>query len=271
MRTVMRWMGLASATLFVAAQLSAQETRQGPVRPPPTEKETRRILVQPEVPPPPIPVEEIVQRFTQKEDELRRAQDGYNFQISVRVQEFPPDGSASGEMQIVSETYRKPDGQRYGRITKENLGQMRFTDLLREDLEELAALPMFVFTPDQVSRYELTYAGRQPLDELTTYVFRVKPKLLERRERQFEGVVWVDDRDFAVVKTYGKWVAEVIPDAKVMPFQIFETYRQVVGEKYWFPAYVRSEDKVKSQAGEARVRLTIRYTDYQPSSAAPSK
>jgi hypothetical protein len=259
---------LAGVAALLATQAAAQERRQGPVARP-AEREVRRITVQPDVEPPPIPVEEIVQRFTQKEDELKRAHDAYNYQISVRVQEFPADGSAGAEMQIVSETYRKADGQRYGRIIKETPGPLRYTDFYREDLQELAALPVFVLTSDQLPRYELTYAGRQPLDELTTYIFRVRPRRLERRERQFEGVVWVDDRDFVIVKTYGKWVAEVIPDAQEMPFQMFETYREIVGEKCWFPTYMRAEDVVKSQAGEARVRLTIRYTDYQPAPATP--
>jgi len=263
-----RWPALVGVALLMVAQAGAQESKQGPVRRLP-EKETRRIIVQGDVEPPPIPVEEIVKRVTQKEDELKRAHDAYNYQFSARIQEFPADGSTAGEMQMTSEIYRKADGQRYGRILKEDPGQLRFFEFFREDLQELAALPMFLLTSDQLPRYELTYAGRQPLDELTAYIFRLRPKRLERRERQFEGVLWVDDHDFAIVKTYGKWVAEVIPDAKEMPFQMFETYRQLIGEKYWFPAYIRSEDTVKAQAGEARIRLTIRYTDYQLAPAAP--
>jgi len=271
MRGATRWFAVVGAALlFAAGPCPAQGSRQGPVRRPPG-SEVKRIPMEPEVEPPPIPVEEIVKRFTEKEDELKRIQDGYNFQISVRVQEFPADGSASAETQMTSATYRKADGQRYGRVISENLGQMRFTDLFREDLQELAALPMFVLTTDQLPRYEITYAGRQPLDELTTYIFRVRPKRLERRERQFEGVIWVDDRDFAIVKSYGKWVAEIIPEAKVMPFQMFEMYRQVVDDKYWLPAYVRSEDSVTTQAGEARVRLTMRYTDYKAAPPPPKQ
>jgi hypothetical protein len=229
-------------------------------------------------------VEEIVRRFTQKEDELKRAHDAFNCQISVRVQEFPADGGPSAEMQMVSEVYRKDDGQRYGRILKEDLGQMRYFEFFREDLQELAGLPLFVLTTDQLARYELTYAGRQPVDELSTYAFQVRPKRLERRERQFEGVVWVDDRDFTIVKTYGKWVSEVVPDATAIPFQMFETYRGIIADKYWFPIYIRSEDTVKAQirakegappgktsaqTAEARVRLTIRLTDYKPAPPFP--
>ena len=54
--------------------------------------------------------------------------------------------------------------------------------------------------------YDIRYLGKQNADEIPCYVFSVKPKKLEPGKRYFEGQIWVDDRDFQIVKTYGKGV-----------------------------------------------------------------
>ena len=67
----------------------------------------------------------------------------------------------------------------------------------------------FVLTTDRDRRLRaLHYIGREKIDEVTTYVFSVrpKPKKMEKGKRYFEGEIWVDDRDLQIVKTYGKGV-----------------------------------------------------------------
>ena len=143
-------------------------------------------------------------------------------------------------------------------MCRSTLKRARF---LLVDLQELTATPQFLLTSDQLAKYDLTYAGQQQVDELNTFVFQVKPKQVDRRERRFEGVVWVDDRDFEIVKSYGRFISEVASDD---PFLMFETYRESVDGKLRLPTFVRSEGKQILEKGQARVRLTLRYTEYKP-------
>ena len=102
-------------------------------------------------------------------------------------------------------------------------------------------------------KYEITYGGKQPLDELSAYFFTVKPRALERAHAYFSGVVWVDVQDLVIVKTMGKWVTETGDvTASDLPFTVFETYRQQVGKNLWFPAYSRSDETF--QAGGVACR-----------------
>jgi hypothetical protein len=55
-----------------------------------------------------------------------------------------------------------------------------------------------------------------------------------------------------------------------LPFTMFETYRENIGGKYWFPAYTRSDDVLRLKSGEVRIRLTIRWNDYKPFASAGS-
>jgi hypothetical protein len=245
-------------------EVAAQEPKQGPLAPPPSGKVVR-IPAEATPEPPPIPVEEIIRRFAQKEDEFQRARAAYTYQKTVRVQEFGEDHKPAGELQLTTELAAASDGKRYERIVQQPPPTLRRMTLAPEDLEILARIPAFPLTTDQLSKYDLTYAGKQPVDELTTYLFRVKPRQLERTRAYFEGLVWVDDRDLLVVKTYGKWVTETGDVASPeLPFTLFETYRQNIDGKYWFPAYARSDDTLSLKSGDVPIRLTIRWTDYKP-------
>lgn len=262
----MAWVAL----LGMAGGVCAQEQKPGPVTPPP-KREIKRLPA-PVGETPPMPLEEMVLRFAKNEEALKRLYETSDYRLSVRVQEFEEDGSAGGEWRVVSEVTTKPDGTRVGRIVEQPRSTLKRARFEAEDLEALASLPQFILTPDQRNRYEITYFGRQPLDELTVYIFRVQPRRLERKVRQFEGLLYVDERDFAVVKTYGRMVTEVEEENPLeLPFKTYETYREPVDNQHWLPTYTRAEDTIKSEAGEARLRLTIRISDYKLHEATTPK
>ena len=145
--------------------------------------------------------------------------------------------------------------------------------MLYFDRFELTKIPVFPLVSSNLSKYNISYQGKQPVDELSTYVFQVKPKQLERAHAYFDGLVWVDDHDLTIVKSYGKWVTETGDfQPSKLPFAIFETYRQPVADKYWLPAYSSSDGVYDNRGASVPVRLTIRWDQYAPLPAAdPSR
>lgn len=259
---------LTASLFFTTAFLRAQEQKPGPAAPPP-EHRVRHIGVQPAEPPPPTPPEEIIRRFSQKEEEFRLARPSYASRKIIRLQEFGEDGAPSGEFQITIEPAVTSSGKPYDKIVDQTTSTLRVLRFESEDLGRLLAIPMFVLTPGELPKYDLTYVGKEQVDEINCYMFRVKPKQVERTRNFFEGLVWVDDRDLAVVKTYGKWINET-GDVRMpeLPFTYFETYRENAAGKLWFPNYTRSDDSVRRQDHEIRTRLTIRWSDFKPLAAA---
>ena len=71
----------------------------------------------------------------------------------------------------------------------------------REDFRDIENLQPFILTTQDLTKYNVTYKGRQVIDELQTYVFAVSPRQLERNERYFEGTIWVEENDLQIVKT----------------------------------------------------------------------
>ena len=84
------------------------------------------------------------------------------------------------------------------------------------DEQDLRDVQPFVLTTKEIAEYDIQYLGKQNADEIPCYVFAVKPKKMEQGKRYFEGQIWVDDRDFQIVKTYGKGVG-VAPGRRTVP------------------------------------------------------
>jgi hypothetical protein len=81
-------------------------------------------------------------------------------------------------------------------------------------------------------------------------------------KRYFEGQIWVDDRDLQIVKTYGKGVG-LLKRGSDNQFPKFETYREQVDGKYWFPTYTIANDTLHFQNGPQRIKMTVKYEDYK--------
>jgi hypothetical protein len=154
---------------------------------------------------------------------------------------------------------------------------MRHFFLRSEDLEGLQRIPAFPLTAAQLANYNLQYLGKEQVDEVDCYIFQVKPKTVQRQKAYFDGVVWVDAKYLEVVKTYGQWMTDLGPIRviKDLPFSLFETYRENVEGKFWFPNYSRSDDTAEVKGEQIPVRIVIKWTDFKPlpptpQSAAPA-
>ena len=267
-RAVLRSALLLSACLFPGFAFRARAAQQGPLTPPP-EHDVHRVGTEPVPPAPPsIPPEEIIKRFSQKEDQYIVARAGYTYKKTVRLEEFGPDGKPSGQLTLVVEAKPGADGKLYEKTVERPQSTLRYLEMGPEDFQTLARMPAYPLTTAQLAKYNLKYLGKELVDEISCYIFQVKPKGVERAHFYFDGIVWVDDAYLEVVKTYGKWVND-LGDTRsaTMPFNIFETYRENVDGKYWLPNYMRSDETLSLKDIHVPVRLVIKWTEYKPASA----
>lgn len=239
----------------------------------PAEHHVSRIGTEPEPPAPPsLPVEEIIRRFSQKEDEYLKSRPNYGFRKSVRIQEFGPDGGVVGEFLRVTDYQKLADGRVAIKPVEKPQSTLQGVYLAPEDLDALDRIPAYPLTSGQLAKYDLKFIGRELVDEVDCYIFQVKPKAVERVKAYFEGVAWVDAQYLEVVKTYGKWVTEQGDTRGLaqLPFALFETYRENVDGKYWFPNYLRSDDTLHTKEGDIPVRLVIKWSDFKAAGAPSS-
>ncbi len=269
-RDVLCWPMFLCAIGFTLLASRIVAAQQGPLTPPP-EHDVHRVGTEPVPPAPPsIPPEEIIKRFSQKEDQYIVARAGYTYKKTVRLEEFGPDGKPSGQLLLVVEAKPGADGKLYEKTVERPQSTLRYLEMGHEDFQRLARMPAYALTTAQLAKYDLKYLGKELVDEINCYIFQVKPKAVERANFYFDGIVWVDDAYLEVVKTYGKWVND-LGDTRsaTMPFNIFETYRENVDGKYWLPNYMRSDDTLSLKDIHVPVRLVIKWTEYKAVSVAP--
>jgi hypothetical protein len=211
---------------------------------------------------PTVPVEQIIERFAAKEAEFRQARDNYTYRQTVRVMELDADGVERGRYELVSDIIFTPEGKRLERVVHAPVSTLVNLLLTPEDEQDLRNVQPFVLTTKDIPKYNISYLGPQHVDELDTYVFAVKPKALEPGQRYFEGQIWVDQRDLQIVKTYGKGVGR-LKKHEDNQFPRFETYRDQIDGKYWFPVYTRADDVLHFKDHDQRVRMIVKYEDYK--------
>jgi len=257
--------------LFIAAPaLFAQENAPGPLTPPP-EHEVKRVVgvPQPEAPPS-LPPAQIIQGFAKKEDIYLAARPQYSYRKTIRIQEFGPDGRPIGEFTATYDAARSSDGKLYEKAVSAPTTSLQYLQFEPEDAQFLTRIPAFPVTAATLSTYNLQYLNTEQVDEVDCYIFQVTPKTLDRQHALFNGVIWVDQKYLEVVKTYGKWVTDLGPlEPPTLPFDMFETYRENVDGKYWFPNYSRADGVYKMKDHDVPIRVTIKWTNFKPFPPAP--
>lgn len=264
---------LVFAISIVGIPLAAQE--RGPMPPPPPgtvvasappaqssagpRERASRITNEP----PAMPVEEIMQKFAQREEDFRKERDNFTYTQDVLFQTIDEDGQPDGEFHEVRDILFTPDGKRFDKVTFAPVTTITRITMTQQDFDDIEKVWPFVMTTAELPKYDVKYVGREHVDELNTYVFDVEPKKLEKGQRYFRGRVWVDDKDLQIVKISGTSTG-LLKKKEDQAFPHFENYRENIEGHYWFPAYTRSDDVLHFKSGEeVHVRIAVHYSNYK--------
>jgi hypothetical protein len=211
-------------------------------------------------------VDQLIQRFAAKEKEFKQARDNYTYRQDVKVQTVD-GGTVDGEYHQVVDVTFDDKGHRQERVVFAPQSSLQRVSMTREDVEDIQHRLPFVLTSDEIPEYQILYAGQQQEDELHCYVFDVAPKTIEKNKRYFQGRIWVDDRDFQIVKTRGKTVPDIRTGKRGSGsenlFPAFTTWREQVDGKYWFPTYTKADDDLHFSGGDVHIREIVKYTNYK--------
>jgi hypothetical protein len=212
--------------------------------------------------------DEIIRKVTENEQKFRAALNNYVFTRKAVIQTIGLGGQVTGTFRRDSFFAFDKDGKRFEKIVFDPMPTVKDITITPTDIEDLGGITPYALQPSQVGLYNYTYLGKETIDELDLYVFEVSPKVIpnpkKSRDRVFNGRIWVDDRDFMIVKSKGK----ALPEGKDMDgidqvFPIVETWRENVDGKYWFPSFATSDDELVSSNGSVvKIRIRVRYGKY---------
>jgi hypothetical protein len=150
----------------LALPLAAQ--RQGPLPPPPPgtvvigPAEPAKTNSAPQEPAshitneaPPLPVEQIIQKFTRHEEEFRKERENYTYTQFITFQTIDSDGQVDGEYRMTSDILFTPAGKRYEKVLEAPASSIQRISMEQQDFDDIEKVWPLVLTPDEVPKYEV--------------------------------------------------------------------------------------------------------------------
>jgi hypothetical protein len=216
-----------------------------------------------------VDAERVIRTFAAKETLFRKALNEYSFKRDAVIQTIGMGGQITGEYRRVSRFVMDDKGNRFEKILFFPMPTMKEIEITPEDLEDLGGVQAFALETPQLDKYNISYVGKERIDELDLFIFDVAPKIMSNpkaakeaikaKQRFFQGRIWVDDQDFQIVKWRGKGV----PEGK-QRFPTFESYREQIDGRHWFPTYSWADDELVFDSGQVvRLRMQVKYTEFE--------
>jgi hypothetical protein len=157
-----------------------------------------------------------------------------------------------------------PDGTKHFEVVSEDGWKSANKRVVRKMLESETETsqpqirPTTSLTPEN---YRFQMLSTDSLDARRTYVIQVVPK---REDKYlFDGRIWVDAEDFAVVRIEGKPAKN--PSFWTRSIHFVQQYHK--SGTFWFPV---STESVTDARIFGKTAVTISYFEYQPNSTAES-
>jgi len=157
-----------------------------------------------------------------------------------------------------------PDGTKHFEVVSEQGWKSANNHVVRKMLEsetETSRPQVRPATSISPENYRFQMLGRDFVESRPVYVIQVLPK---REDKYlFDGRVWVDAQDFALVRAEGKPAKN--PSFWTCSIHFVQQYQK--SGSFWFPF---STESVTEARIFGKTDVTISYFDYQPNSAAGS-
>jgi hypothetical protein len=210
------------------------------------------------------PPPDLARKVAAREAENESARSNYTYKQTVVVEEVDKNGARAGDYREVREVIFSPSGDRTERVVGQPSMNLKRLKLTEEDFRDLREVQPFLFTPEQLFIYETKYKGEETVDGIDCWVLQVRPRQILHGQRLFDGIFWIDQRDYSIIRSEGQAVPQIRSTnaEKENLFPHFTTVRQKVGD-YWFPIHTYADDTLFFGHGSQRMRLIIRYANYQ--------
>lgn len=197
-----------------------------------------------------------------QETETSAVRANYAYRQKVRIEELDPSGRKRGEYSESREVIFTPAGERVERMLGKpyhGLDRLRLTE---EDFRDIRDVQPFLFTSDQLFLYRTRFKGEETVDGLTCWVLEIEPRQILEGQRLFEGFLWVNQSDYAVIQMEGRAVPQMLGKKENL-FPRFRTVRKQVDGKHWFPHRTVGDEVLHFRGGSIRQRMEIEYSAYR--------
>jgi hypothetical protein len=198
-----------------------------------------------------------------RETETETERNEYTYRQGVTIDELDDHGAARGQYRETRDVIFSPRRERTELMVGNPSNALKNLILTEQDFEDIRNIQPLVLTEDRLWNYETRFRGDETVDEVDCWVLQVRPRQILQGQRFFDGMIWVDKKEYNIVRMEGQAVPQIRTTKTENLFPRFTTIRKPLDGKHWFPVYTYADDTLQFRTGPRRIRLRIAYSIYK--------
>jgi hypothetical protein len=198
-----------------------------------------------------------------RETETEKERNEYTYRQTVTLDELEASGAIRGSYNEVRDIIFSPTHERSEQMIGKPRNGLKNLILTDEDFADIRDIQPLVLTDERLWNYQTTFKGDETMDGVDCWVLQVVPRQILSGQRLFEGMIWLDKKEYNVVRMQGQAVPQIRTMKSENLFPHFTTVRKPIDGKHWFPVYTYADDTLQFKTGPQRERLRIAYSDYK--------
>jgi hypothetical protein len=198
-----------------------------------------------------------------RETETGTERNEYTYRQGVTIDELDDHGAARGQYRETRDVIFSPQHDRTELVVGNASNGLKNLILTEEDFEDIRNIQPLVLTEDRLWNYETKFRGDETVDEVDCWVLQVRPRQILQGQRFFDGMIWVDKKEYNIVRMEGQAVPQIRTTKTENLFPRFTTIRKPLDGKHWFAVYTYADDTLQFRTGPQRIRLRIAYSSYK--------
>ncbi len=198
-----------------------------------------------------------------RETETETERHEYTYRQAVTIDELDGRGAARGQYRETRDVIFSPRHDRTELVVGNVSHGLKNLILTEEDFQDIRNIQPLVLTEDRLWNYETKFRGDETIDEMDCWVLQVRPRQILQGQRFFDGMIWVDKKEYNIVRMEGQAVPQIRTTKTENLFPRFTTLRKPLDGKHWFPVYTFADDTLQFRTGPQRIRLRIAYSNYK--------
>jgi hypothetical protein len=198
-----------------------------------------------------------------RETETEAERNDYTYRQTVTIEELDNNGGARGQYREVRDIIFSPKHERTEQLIGKPQNSLKNLIMTGEDFRDVREIQPLVLTESQLWNYETKLRGEENVDGVDCWVLQVRPRQILEGQRFFDGMLWVDQKEYNIVRMQGQAVPQIRTMKSENLFPRFTTIRKPIDGKHWFPIYTYADDTLQFRTGPQRERLRIAFSDYK--------
>ena len=209
------------------------------------------------------PPSNLARLVAHRETETQAERNEYTYRQVVTLEELDDHGTARGRYRETRDVIFSPQHDRTEQLIGRAENSLKNLILTDEDFADIRNIQPLVLTDDRLWNYETRFRGEETVDGMDCWVLQVRPRQILQGQRLFDGMVWVDKKEYNIVRMEGQAVPEIRTMKSENLFPRFTTIRKPIDGKHWFPVLTYADDTLHFRNGPQRERLRINYSEYK--------